>query len=177
MKALTEPTEALHFSYQATAQVNPKYPHTDGEKPELGPVSMEADVRPDSVAFTAVRGTKTDKVSAKKDNELAWSMAKLPLMGPMMNVGMYLAFAAPAARSADGVAWTFDSRALGATEKAGMALAQSMLRGKVKVEQIYGELTVDAASGRLATFQFDVELKDEAGQTWKEHHSGKAFRN
>lgn len=174
MKALTEPTEALHFSYKAQAQVNPKYPMDAGAKPEVGPLGMEADVSPDVVTYEASKGDKKDTKSAKKEDQLAWSLAKLPLMGPMMNVSMLLAYGSPAARSADGVTWTFDSRTMGAAERTGMAMAQSMLRGKVKVEQIYGTLSIDPASGRLATFSLDVEMKDEAGNAWKEHHEGKA---
>lgn len=176
MKALTEPTEALHFSYKAQAQINPKFPHEAGSKPELGPVAMEADVSPDVVNLEATRGAKTEKQTAKKEDALAWSMVKLPLMGPLMNVSMLLAFAAPAARSADGITWTFDSRTMGAAERSGMAMAQSLLRGKVKVDQIYGTLSVDPTTGRLATFNLDAEMKDEAGNAWKEHHEGKGFK-
>ncbi len=174
MKALTEPTEALHFSYKAETQINPKYPMDASAKPEIGPTGMEAEVSPEVVTYEVSKGDKKETKSAKKEDQLAWSLAKLPLMGPMMNVSMLLAYGSPAARSVDGVTWTFDSRTMGAAERTGMAMAQSMLRGKVKVEQIYGSLSIDPTNGRLATFSLDAEMKDEAGNAWKEHHEGKA---
>jgi len=183
LTALTEPTAPLHFSYKAQTQINNKFPMDAGAKPEVGPETMEADANPDEITIDSTRGAKKEHGSAKKTDQLGWSMIKLNLLGPVGNVSMDLAFAGAVAHKtgsetvggAEANVYAFDTRTATAEQKAGIAMAQSMLRGRVKVAAIYGTIAVDKTSGRMAKFNFDLEMSETSGRTWKEHHEGEAF--
>jgi hypothetical protein len=183
LQALTEPKASLHFSYKAMSQINPKFPREAGSKPEVAPVTLEADVSPAEITLDAVRGGKKTSTKAKKDNELDWAMAKLGLLGPMGDLAINLAFASPVAHVTGGETlggapanvYSFDTRSAGLTEKAGIQAAQAMLGGVLKQDAIYGTATVDKASGRMVKFSYDVEYSEKSGQTWKEHHEGTAL--
>jgi hypothetical protein len=185
LKALTEPQYPLNFSYTAQTQISNRFPMQAGSKPEIGPLSVKAEVTPDEITVDSIRGTKKEHQSARKADAMGWPMIKLALLGPVGNLSMNLAFAAPVAKKAEtkpvnGVEadiFTFDTRTASIEQKAGIAMAQSILKGRVKVDAIYGTIAVDKETGRIATFNYDLELSETSGQTWKEHHEGTAFTN
>ncbi|HVP37874.1 MAG TPA: hypothetical protein VMS93_01705 [Candidatus Saccharimonadales bacterium] len=180
LEALTKPTDSFHFSYKGQVNVSTEYLTKPGAKPQMGPVTMEADVSPDAIDIAGVRGDKKLDTHAKKANQLDWSMAGLAMIGPLGDIGMAMAFASPAAREAGTEAvggapadkFTFDTRTATAEQKAGMEAAKRMLNGKLEYGDINGTAWVAQADGRLVKFNIDAEVKDKAGNQWKEHHEG-----
>lgn len=180
LQAATEPTRAFHFSYRAQSQINPKFPNDPEAKPEVGPVTLEAEISPEEITLDSVRGTKKTKTVAQKVKELDWAMIKLGLLGPLSDVSMTLAFASSAMRLVGpGVEggmpvdlFAFDTRTASPAQKAGMAAAMGLLGGRLKHEAIYGTAAVEKATGLLVKFSMDSELKDTKGNVWKEHHEG-----
>lgn len=177
MDSLTKPASAFHYSYQAQKNVNAKYPQDPTAKPEVGPVSIEADISPDELSVPTVEGKKKTETKAKKADQLNWAMAQLSLTTSLLGPGMDLAFASPVAESAgtDTVGgmstnkYTFDTTTASATQKTGIAIAQGMLGGKVKIGSLKGTCWVDQASGKLVKYTIDSELSDQSGNSWKEH--------
>lgn len=180
MKALTEPTGAVHFAYKGKVQGNPEYPHKEGSKPELTDMTLVADVSADELSYEGSRGAKKSSGKAKKSDEMAWAMTKLAFLGPLTNVGLTLAFAAPVAKpvatkvlgGSEAQRFNFDSRTASMAEKTAMNMALGMLGGKTKLEAIHGTCAVDKATRRLVAFNYEVAFKDPAGNSWTEHHEG-----
>jgi hypothetical protein len=177
MDSLTKPNSAFHYSYQAQKNINPKYPRDPAAKPEVGPVSIEADVSPDELSVATVEGKKKTATKAKKTDQINWAMAQLSLTTSMLDPGMDLAFASPVAESAGTETvgsmaankYSFDTSQASATQKTGIAIAQGMLGGKVKIGSLKGTCWVDQASGKLVKYTIDSELSDQSGNSWKEH--------
>jgi hypothetical protein len=177
MDSLTKPTSAFHYSYQAQKNINPKFPMTANSKPEVGAVSIEADISPDDLSVATVEGKKKTETKAKKSDQLNWAMAQLSLTTSMLGPGMDLAFASPVAESAGTEAigtmttnkYSFDTAQASATQKTGIAMAQGLLGGKVKIGSLKGTCWVDQASGKLVKYTIDSELSDQSGNSWKEH--------
>ncbi len=177
MDSLTKPTTAFHYSYKAQKNINPKFPTDPKAKPEVGPVSIEADIAPDELSVETVEGKKKTETKAKKSVQMNWAMAQLSLTTSMLGPAMDLAFATPVAQSAGtesvgnmtAAKYTFDTSQANASQKTGMAIAMGMLAGKVKIGSLKGAAWVDQASGKLVKYTFDSELSDQSGNSWKEH--------
>jgi len=188
MKLLTDsmkdPASPLHFSYKAQRNLNPRYPMDPNAKPEVGPVSLQADVAADSLHISETRGQKKEENKAKKPDQLAWSMGQLSLIGALADAGFALAFGTPVARPAGsdtvgGVAtdkYVFDTSASLGSARAGLEIAQSMLGGKVKYGAVKGSAWLDKTTNRLLKFNIDTDMSDQAGNSWKEHYEGEATR-
>lgn len=177
MDSLTKPTAAFHYSYQAQKNINPKFPTDPKAKPEVGPVSIEADIAPDELSVETVEGKKKTETKAKKSDPMNWAMAQLSLTTSMLGPAMDLAFATPVAKSAGtesvgsmtAAKYTFDTSQADASQKTGMAIAMGMLGGKVKIGSLKGAAWVDQATGKLVKYTIDSELSDQSGDSWKEH--------
>ncbi len=182
MESINDPKAALHISYKAQKNINPKFPMEPEAKPEVGPVEMEADVTPDGINVSETTGTKKTEKKANKADEIGWPMAKLEVMGPLLDANFALAFGGVVARPAGsdtvgGIAtdkYEMDTSTAPPAAKAGFEMAAAMLGGKVKINAVKGTAWVDKANGRLVRFNLDTELSDKAGNSWKEHHEGMA---
>jgi hypothetical protein len=177
MNSITKPTTAFHYSYRAQKNINPKFPRDPAAKPEVGPVSVEAEIAPDELSVETVEGKKKTETKAKKADQMNWAVAQLNLTTSMLDPGMDLAFATPIAQSAgtenlgsvSTTKYSFDTTTASATQKTGMAMVQGMLGGKVKIGSLKGACWVDQASGKLVKYTIDSELSDASGNSWKEH--------
>lgn len=180
MESIDDPKAALHISYKAQKNINPKFPMEAEAKPEMGPVEVEADVTPDGINVSETVGSKKTSAKAARTDEMGWPMAKLEVMGPLLDVNIALAFGGVVARpggsdSVGGIAadrFDMDTANAPAAAKAGFEMAAAMLGGKVKINSVKGSAWVDKANGRLVKFNVDTELSDKQGNSWTEHHEG-----
>lgn len=177
MDSIDNPGAGFHISYKAQENINSKYAQDANAKPEVGPVEIEADLTSDEVNVTETRGTKKTETKANKTDEIGWPMAKLAVMGALLDPNFALAFGGMAARpaSSETVGGTatdkveFDTSKI-ATAKAGLEIAGGLLGGKAKFSSVKGTAWLDQATGRLVKFNIETELTDKAGNSWKEHH-------
>ncbi len=177
MDAMEKPTTHFHFSYQAQENINAKYPMDKAAKPEIGPVTVEAEVSPDEIDVTSTRGKQTSTHKAKKGDTGAWAFAQLDLLGPMTGTGILLAFGQAVARPAGsetvgGIAadkYDFDTSTATGSTKAGLDMAKAMI---TNIGNTKGTVWVDKATGRFTKFNMDGDFKDKAGNAWKEHYEG-----
>ncbi len=177
MDSMEKPTTHFHFSYRAQENINAKYPMDKAAKPEIGPVTVEAEVSPDEIDVTSTRDKQTSAHKAKKADAGAWAFAQMDLLGPMTGTGILLAFGQAVARpggseSVGGFAadkYDFDTSTATGSTKAGLDMAKAMI---TNIDNTKGTVWVDKATGRLTKFNMDADFKDKAGNTWKEHYEG-----
>lgn len=177
MDSIQNPPGAFHFSYKAQKNLNPKFPEGENAEPEVGPIEIEADVTPEDVNISQIRGAKKTETKAKKSDEIGWPMAQLALTGSLLDPGLAMAFGGATARTAGSESvggvltekYEFDTATASGAAKAGMEMAMSMMGGKVKFKSVKGVAWVDKATGRMVKFTLDTELIDKAGNPWKEH--------
>lgn len=177
MDLMENPGAGFHLSYKAKENINPRYGTAASAKPEIGPVELEADVTPDEVNINETRGTKKTETKAKKSDQLNWSMAKLEVLGTLLEPNVAMAFGGMAARSAgsdtvSGIATDkieFDTSKT-ASAQAGLALASGLLGGKAKFDSVKGTAWLDKTTGRLVKFDVDSAVSDKAGNSWQQHH-------
>lgn len=178
MDSIDKPQAPLHFSYQATENVNPKFPMTNGELPRLGPVSVEADISPDEVSVTENRDGKQSEAKGSKSDAGAYGLAKLGVLGCMLDVTFPFAYAGPTAAAAGsdsvgGVAtdkYDMDTTTANASTQAAMAMLGGMLNGKLKVKSVKGSAWLEKSTGRLVKFDLSTELSMQDGHSWDEHY-------
>jgi len=177
MDSLQKPTASYHFSYKAQENINPKFPMDKTAKPDVGPVEVEADISPDQINLTSLRGKQKTQQKAAKTDELAWGMANLESIGPITSAAIMLAFgqlvAQPAGSdTAGGVSadkYEFDtSTATGAT-KTGMDIARNMI---TNLQVSKGTVWLEKSTGKLVKFDIDASFADQRSNAWKEHYEG-----
>lgn len=78
MDSIQNPPGAFHFSYKAQKNLNPKFPKDENAKPEVGPIEIEADVTPEDVNISQIRGAKKTETKAKNSIRLAGPWPSLP---------------------------------------------------------------------------------------------------
>jgi hypothetical protein len=177
MESLTAPAAPYRFAYKAQENINPKFPSDKTAKPEVGPVEVVADSTGDEISITTVRGKKKTEHKAAKTDQLAWSMATLELIGPVVGTGVLLAFGQPVAQMAGsdtvgGVAvdkYDFDTSTATGSTKAGLEIAKSML---TSLQSTKGTIWLEKSTGKLVKFNIDADFADRNTTSWKEHHEG-----
>ncbi len=177
MESLQKPTASYHFSYKAQENINPKFPMDKTAKPEVGPVEVEADVSPDQVSLTSLRGTQKTEQQATKADQLAWSMTNLELIGPVTSTAIMLAFgqmvAEPAgsgtAGGVDADKFEFDTSTATGTTKTGMDIARSMI---TNLQSTKGAVWLEKSTGKLVKFDIDASFANQQANSWKEHYEG-----
>ncbi len=177
MDSLNKPQAPLHFSYKASENVNSKFPMQAGELPKLGSVVVEADVSPDEVAVTENRAGKQTKTKANK-SDMTFGLAKLGVMGCMLEVTFPFAYAGPTAEAAGsdvvgGVPadrFNMDTATAAASTQPGLAMLGGMLNGKVKMKSVKGSAWLEKSTGRLVKFNLDADLSTQDGHSWQEHY-------
>jgi hypothetical protein len=178
MDSLDKPQAPFHFSYQANENMNPKFPMTDGELPKLGPVTVEADLSADQVSVTENRAGKQTETKATK-SDMSFGLAKLGVMGCMLEVTFPLAYAGPTAEAAGSDAvggvpadkFNMDTTTANASTQAALAMLGGMLNGKIKVKSVKGSAWLEKSTGRLVKFDLNTDLSTQDGHTWQEHYA------
>ena len=173
---LKNPKTPFHYSYKGQENVNDRYAFDKTAKPQVGAVTLEADVSPDQLTITSARGGKKEDHNVKKGDELQWAMAQLLLItnatGPTMSIDVVASMATEAGSdTVGGVAadkFTIDTSTATGNQKAGFDVAKTMLT----IKDVKGTAWVAKDSGELVKFNIDVARADDRGNTWQEHSEG-----
>jgi hypothetical protein len=172
---MEHPKTPFHYSYRGQQNVNDRYAFDKTLKPQVAAVTMEADLSPDEVNITSMRGGKKEDHNAKKSDEGGWLGAQLSLNANVTVSLMAIDLLADLATEAGsdtvgGVAadkFTFDSSTVTA--------AQKFEYGAIKPPQIKAikvAAWVAKDSGELVKFNIDESNLDERGNAWEEHYEG-----
>jgi len=177
LESLQKPTASYHFSYKAQENINPKFPMDKTAKPEVGPVEVEADISPDQLSLTSIRGKQKTEHKAMKADQLAWGMADLELIGPVTGAAMMLAFGQMVAQPAgsgtaggvDADQFEFDTSTATGSTKAGMDIARGMI---TNLQSTKGTVWLEKSTGKLVKFDIDASFANQQSNSWKEHYEG-----
>jgi hypothetical protein len=172
--AMDHPKTPFHYSYKGQQNVTEHYAFNKTLKPQVGTVTMEADVSPDEMIITSMWGGKKEDHNAKKSDEFGWGGAQLSLMAnvtePVQWIDVLAGFATEAGSdTVGGVAadkFTFDSSTVTAAQKFEYDAVMPSLCKAIKVAA-----WVAKDSGELVKFTIDESIADERG-AWEEHREG-----
>lgn len=173
--AMEHPQAPFHYSYKGQQNVNDRYAFDKTLKPQVAAVTMEADLSPDEVSITSMRGGKKEDRNAKKSDQGGWMGAQLSLTasvtGPLMVVDLFAGLATEAGSdTVGGVAadkFTFDSSNVPATQKFEY---DAIKPPQIKAIKVAAWLAKN--SGELVKFNIDESNLDERGNAWDEHYEG-----
>jgi len=176
LDSMQHPKTPFHYSYTGQQNVNDRYAFDKSVKPQVAAVTLEADLSPDEVRITSMRGAKHEDRAAKKSDDLGWSEAQLSLIGnvtgPTMDIDLTASLAAPdGAEPVGGVAadkFKFDSSTLTPAQKSQFDIIKSI--GHIKDMKVTAWVAKD--SGELVKFSIDQSNADDRGNTWEEHYEG-----
>jgi hypothetical protein len=176
MDMMKDPKTPFHYSYKGQENVNDKYAFDKTAKPQVAAVTLEADLSPDEMSITSTRGGKKEDHSAKKSDDLRWSMAQLFLItnvtGPTMSIDVVASMASAAGSDTVGAVaadkFTIDTATAAGNQRAGFDIAKSMLT----IKDVKGTAWVAKDSGALVKFNLDESRADERGNAWEEHYEG-----
>jgi hypothetical protein len=171
---LEHPKTPFHYSYKGQQNVTESYDFNKTLKPQVGAVTMEADVSPDEMIITSMWGGKKEDHNAKKSDESGWTGAQLSLMANVTEpVGMIYLIADLATEAGSdtvgGVAadkFTFDSSTVTAAQ---MFEYDAIRPPRSKAIKVAAWVAKD--SGELVKFNIDESIADERG-AWEEHREG-----
>jgi hypothetical protein len=174
MDTWEHPKTPFHYSYKGQQNVTDRYAFDKTLKPEVGAVTMEADVSPDEMIITSMRGGKKEDHNAKKSDESGWLNAQLSLTTNVTASTMMIDLLAGLATEAGsdtggGVAadkFTFDSSTVTAAQKFEYDVIKPSQYKAIKVAA-----WVAKDSGELVKFNIDESIADERG-AWEEHREG-----
>jgi len=177
LDAITKPTQSFHFSYKGQENINDKYLRDKTQAPEVGPVTLEADVSPDERDLVETRGQTKTESKAKKGDEMNWAMANMALIGIITNVNFSIAVGSTVASypSTDTVGttmadkYTYDTALANPTQKMALDVARTML---TSIKESKGTAWIAKDSGELIKFNIDTDYLDKDGRAWKEHYEG-----
>jgi hypothetical protein len=177
LEAITKPTRSLHLSFKGQENINDKYLRDKTQAPEVGPVTLEADVSPDELDLVETRGHTKTGSKAKKGDEMNWAMANLTLIGVLTDVNFSIALGSTLASSpspemvgttmAD--KYTYDTTQANPSQKMGLDVARGML---TSIKETKGTVWIAKDSGELVKFNIDTDYLDKDGHAWKEHYEG-----
>jgi hypothetical protein len=171
---MEHPKTPFHYSYKGQQNVTEGYDFHKTLKPQVGAVTLEADVSPDEMIITSMWGGKKEDHNAKKSDELGWGGAQLSLMANVTGSTMMIDLLAGLATEAGsdtvgGVAadkFTFDSSTVTAAQKFEYDAINPSQCKAIKVAA-----WVAKDSGELVKFNIDESIADERG-AWDEHREG-----
>jgi hypothetical protein len=177
LEAMSKPTQSFHFSYKGEENINDKYPQDKTQAPQLGPVTLEADISPEETDIVETRGQTKTTSKAKKADALSLAMANMALLGVMTNVNFSIALgsAVTSAPSNEMVGtavadkFTYDTTLANPTQKTGLDIARAML---TTIKDSKGTAWISKDSGQMVKFNIDTDYLDKAGHAWKEHYEG-----
>jgi hypothetical protein len=171
---IEHPKTPFHYSYKGQQNVTEHYAFNKTLKPQVGAVTMEADVSPDEMIITSMWGGKKEGYNAKKSDESGWTNAQLSLSanvtGSIMMIDLLAGLATEAGSdTVGGVAadkFTFDS----STVTAAQQFEYNVIRpSQYKAIKVAAWVAKD--SGELVKFNIDESIADERG-AWEEHREG-----
>jgi hypothetical protein len=172
--AMEHPKTPFHYSYKGQQNVTENYAFKKTAKPQVGAVTMEADVSPEEMIITSLWGGKKEDHNAKRSDEGGWMNAQLSLTSnvtpSLMMIDLIAGLATEAGSdTVGGVAankFTFDSSTV--------TPAQQFEYDAIRPSQ-YKAIKVAAwvakDSGELVKFNIDESIADERG-AWDEHVEG-----
>ena len=171
---IEHPKTPFHYSYKGQQNVTENYAFNKTAKPQVGAVTMEADVSPDEMIITSTWGGKKEDHNAKKGDEGGWGNAQLSLTanvtGPLMMIDLLADLATEAGSdTVGGVAadkFTFDSSTVTAAQQFQYNVIKPSQCKSIKVAA-----WVAKDSGELVKFNIDESIADERG-AWDEHLEG-----
>lgn len=177
MDNMKDPKAPFRFAYKGQQNINNRFPMDKTAKPEIGTVSLDADLSPGEIDITEMRGEKKSETKAKKASDLDWSMAQLSLIGALTNPTFAMAVGSPVVSSAGSDSaggtscdkYVFDTTTATGSQKAGMEIAKSML---TNIKDAKGTVWVAQNTGQLTKFNIDVDYADKNGNAWAEHYEG-----
>jgi len=172
--AMEHPNTPFHYSYKGQQNVTERYAFDKTLKPQVGAVTMEADVSPDEMIITSMWVGKKEDHNAKKSDEFGWTNAQISLSAnvtePVQWIDVLAGFATEAGSdTVGGVAadkFTFDSSTVPAAQKFEYDAVMPSLCKAIKVAA-----WVAKDSGELVKFNIDESIADERG-AWEEHREG-----
>ncbi|HTS67657.1 MAG TPA: hypothetical protein VMO17_01640 [Terriglobia bacterium] len=175
--AMSKPKTSFHFSFQGQENVSDKYTRDKTLPPEIGPVTQEADISPEEIKVTEMRGSTTRTIQAKKGDDLNWAMANLATLGAITSPNFVIAVGASVTGppSADLVKtipvdkFVFDTTMATATQKIGLDAARRIL---TTLKECKGTAWISKDSGILIKFDLDADYLDQNGHAWREHYEG-----
>ena len=177
MDAMNKPTKSFHFSFKGQENINDKYPRDKTQAPQVGPVTVQADISPEEIDLTETRGTTTKTTKAKKGDEMAWAMANLVTLGVMTSPNLVIAMGSSVTSppSTDLVGsvpadkFVFDTTAVTPSQKMGLEAAHMIL---TSIKDCKGTAWIAKGSGQLIKFNIDADYLDKNEHAWKEHYEG-----
>lgn len=177
LDAMTKPTQSFHFSFKGQENLNDKYPQDKTQAPQVGPVTLEADISPDERDIVETHGPTKTTSKVKKADTMNWAMANLPLLGVMTNVNFSIAVGSAVASrpSSERVGttladkYTYDTTLANPTQKMALDVARAMLTA---IKDSKGTAWISKDSGQMVKFNIDTDYLDKDGHAWKEHYEG-----
>jgi hypothetical protein len=172
--AMKRPTAAFHFTYQG--QENLSVDKT--QPPQVGSVTLQADISPEEIDLKETRGSVTNTTKAKYADETNWGIANLATLRVMTNPTLVIAVGAsvtsPPSTDLVGTTvadkFTFDTAAdLTSPQKLGLDRARMVL---TTIKDCKGAAWIAQDSGQLIKFSIDADYLDRNGHAWTEHYAG-----
>ena len=175
--AMKRPTESFHFSYKGQENINDQYPRDKRQLPQVGPVTLRADISPEEISVTETRGSIAKTSKAKYGDELNWSMANLATLGVMTSPTLVIAVGAsvtsPPSTELVGAAFAdrfdFDTTTATPAQKEGLERARMVVS---TIKDCKGTAWIAKDSGLLIKFNIDADYLDKNNRAWKEHYEG-----
>ena len=177
MDAMNRPRGSFHFSFKGQENINDKYSQDKTQTPQVGPVTLQADISPDEIDLKEMRGSTIKTSKAKRGEETSWGMAKLTTLGVMTGPSFVIAVgsAVTSPPSTDLVGATpadkfsFDTTAATPSQKMGLDAARAVLS---TVKDCKGAAWIAKDSGLLIKFNIDADYLDNYSHAWTEHYEG-----
>jgi hypothetical protein len=172
--AMKRPTGAFHFTYQGLENLS----IDKTQPPEVGAVSLQADISPEEIDLKETRGSVTNTTKAKYGDETNWSMANVATLrvmtSPTLAIAVGASVTSPPSTDLVGTTvadkFTFDTAAdLTSSQKLGLNRARMVLS---IIKDCKGTAWVAQDSGQLVKFSIDADYLDRNGHVWTEHYAG-----
>lgn len=177
MDAMNKPTTSFHLSFQGQENINDKFLRDQTQQPQIGPVALQAEISPEEIDVTEMRGTTNKTTKAKKGDDMNWAMANLATLGAMTSPNLVIAVAssvaAPPTTDLVGTTpadkFTFDTTTATPEQKMGLDAARMVLS---TIKDCKGTAWIAKDSGLLIKFNIDANYLDKNNRAWKEHYEG-----
>ena len=172
--AMNKPTSSFRFTF--SGQENLSEDRT--QLPQVGPVTLQADISPNEISVSETRGTAKKTSKAKKSDEMNWTMANLATLRVMTNPNFVIAVGSTVTSRPDtdlvgstpADKFTFDTTtAATPTQKMGLEAARAVLS---TIKDCKGTAWIALDSGLLIKFNIDADYLDKYHHAWKEHYEG-----
>ena len=173
IKAMKRPTQSFQFEFHGLENLN----DDATTPPEIGAVSLSAEVSPQEIKLTEKRASTSRTSTAKRSDETNWEMVNSTILGMMTNPNLVIAMGATVASppSTDLVGttvadkFTFDTTTASEVEQRRLEGARQVLS---TIKDCAGTAWIAEDSGLLVKFSVDADYLDKDHRAWKEHYEG-----